>query len=296
MYRTVIETSPTAPSGRGGYNPWGSVGDGTTTNRTSPTLVSTLSSITKIGAGYFHSIAVSSTGVVYTWGRNNYSQLGDGTAIDRLTPVAISDAGYEWKVSTPTISLAAGVYATNQTVTLPASNTASAAYEMKVGAIVFSPGATTYTSAQSITMTSATPGITIRYTTDGTTPTTSCAAYSAPVNIATTTTLKAMGVKADWSDSVVTTGPYTMNFGTLATPSSDQATGTYINSVTVTLSAATGAAIQHLGCGSSRLRLAAVAVRSERGQRRRVRPRFSSPGVTCGPPEPRRVRRHRRAS
>ena len=52
----------------------------------------------------------------------------------------------------------------------PASNTESATYLMQVGPIVVSPSASTYTTPQSVSMTSGTPGTTIRYTTDGSTP------------------------------------------------------------------------------------------------------------------------------
>ena len=56
--------------------------------------------------------------MVYTWGENGNYQLGDGTDVDRWTPTAISDAGYDWNVSTPTLSVDSGIYTTNRTVTI----------------------------------------------------------------------------------------------------------------------------------------------------------------------------------
>jgi len=42
-----------------------------------------------VSAGYFHSLAVGSDGMLYAWGDNEYGQLGDGTTTDRHTPVAV---------------------------------------------------------------------------------------------------------------------------------------------------------------------------------------------------------------
>ena len=55
-----------------------------------PCRVASLSNITAIDAGYFHELALSSSGVVYAWGFNEYGQLGDGTNSDRSTPVVVS--------------------------------------------------------------------------------------------------------------------------------------------------------------------------------------------------------------
>jgi poly(beta-D-mannuronate) lyase len=76
---------------------------------------------------------------------------------------------------------------------------------------VFSPAAGTYTSGQSVTISSATSGATIRYTTNGTNPTSaSGTVYSGPVSIAATTTLKAIAYKSGLTDSAVSTANYTI--------------------------------------------------------------------------------------
>jgi alpha-galactosidase len=60
---------------------------------------------------------------------------------------------------------------------------------------------------------SATPGATIRYTLDGTTPSsTTGTPYSGPLNIAASTTLKALAFASGATDSAVTTGVYTLSF------------------------------------------------------------------------------------
>jgi alpha-tubulin suppressor-like RCC1 family protein len=276
-----------------GANSTGALGDGTTTARTSPVPVTTLSGITKIGTGHDHSLAVTSTGIVSTWGANGNSQLGDGTTVARSSPLAISDAGYDWRVATPTLSVASGTYTTDRTVTvsvattgatirytrtgvdptesdatvtsgstlsvtysqtlkvkawkagMPASHVTAATYTMQVAQPTLSPSGGTYTSAQTVTMTTATPGATLRYTTDGSTPTPASTPYTGAISVGTSTTVKVVGFKTNWSDSTLRTGTFTMNFGTLTAPTVDPATGSYVNSATVTMSALAGAAIRY---------------------------------------------------
>jgi uncharacterized repeat protein (TIGR03803 family) len=81
-----------------------------------------------------------------------------------------------------------------------------------VAAPVFVPAAGTYTSAQTVTMMSASSGASIRYTTDGSTPTeTKGTLYSGPVGISSTTILNAIAYESRFTDSSVTSGTYTIN-------------------------------------------------------------------------------------
>ncbi len=73
-----------------GENARGQLGDGTTTNRSTPVQVSGLAGVTGVAAGGRHTVALKSEGTVWAWGRNNRGQLGDGTTTDRPTPVQVS--------------------------------------------------------------------------------------------------------------------------------------------------------------------------------------------------------------
>jgi hypothetical protein len=74
-----------------GYNTYGQLGDGTTTDRPTPVNVSGLTNgVIAIAGGYNHTCALTGAGGVKCWGRNQYGQLGDGTTTDRPTPVSVS--------------------------------------------------------------------------------------------------------------------------------------------------------------------------------------------------------------
>ena len=109
-------------------------------------------------------------------------------------------------------------------------------YVLPVAAPAFSVPGGTYATTQSVTLTTTTPGATIRYTTDGTTPTpTSGTVYSGAVGVDNSLTLKAIAYENGVS-SGITTAAYTM---VVATPTFSVAAGTYNAAQTVSLSTTT---------------------------------------------------------
>ena len=73
---------------------------------------------------------------------------------------------------------------------------------------VFSPEAGSYTEAQNVTITCATDGATIYYTTDGSDPDDSSNEYSTAIPVTTTTTIKAIAMKAGYTASEIITATY----------------------------------------------------------------------------------------
>jgi alpha-tubulin suppressor-like RCC1 family protein len=71
-----------------GYNGYGQLGDGTTTQRTTP-VVAGVSSVTSTSTGAQHTCAAIADGTVQCWGGNYSGQLGDGTLTQRLEPTPV---------------------------------------------------------------------------------------------------------------------------------------------------------------------------------------------------------------
>jgi alpha-tubulin suppressor-like RCC1 family protein len=82
-----------------GYNLFGQVGDGSTTNSDAPTAVAgvggsgTLSGVTAIAAGSYHSLALGAGGTVDAWGYNPDGELGNGSTTNSDVPVTVEGFG-----------------------------------------------------------------------------------------------------------------------------------------------------------------------------------------------------------
>jgi alpha-tubulin suppressor-like RCC1 family protein len=82
-----------------GNNDYGSMGDGTTTNRLTPVQVSGITNALQVSAAQYQVCALISGGTVKCWGNNGAGEVGDGTTTDRLTPVPVSGVANAVQVS-----------------------------------------------------------------------------------------------------------------------------------------------------------------------------------------------------
>lgn len=79
-----------------GYNQNGGIGNGTTTNASSPSAVEGGLSWRQISVGSLHTCGIDTSGRAYCWGWNSKGQLGVGTTDDTSVPVPVNFNG-TWK-------------------------------------------------------------------------------------------------------------------------------------------------------------------------------------------------------
>ncbi|MDM8525122.1 chitobiase/beta-hexosaminidase C-terminal domain-containing protein [Desulfococcaceae bacterium HSG8] len=148
------------------------------------------------------------------------------------TPISVSESmtirakafKSEWEPS----DQAAGIYTITGQVETP----------------VFSQAPGTYTGAQSIELSCGTPGAVIHYTTDGTEPTGNSRVYTKPIEISSSMTVRAKGLKTGWEPGDTATGVYTIT-GTVANPTFSPDPGIYTETRDVELHCATPDAVIH---------------------------------------------------
>jgi alpha-tubulin suppressor-like RCC1 family protein len=272
---TLQVVAPTMSPVAGTYNVTQSVVLSTTTSGATIRYTTDGSTPTAMSTLYSTPISVTQTTTI--------KAIGLKTGWSNST---VASAVYTLQVVTPTMSPVAGTYNANQSVALSTttsgatiryttngspptsmsplystpisvtqtttinaialktgwsdSTVATALYTLQVATPTFSPGGGTYSTAQTVTIATTTAGATLRYTIDGSTPTTSSPQYSTPIPISTGTTLKARGFKTGWMDSAVGSAVYVFNYGTLAAPTIAPDGGAYTASVNVTMTAPSG--------------------------------------------------------
>jgi len=108
---------------------------------------------------------------------------------------------------------------------LSESSVKSAIYTIDATPPTFSPGAGTYTTAKTVTLADATPGVTICYTLDGSTPTVTSAGacgdagagtvnsytVTGPITVSATTTIEAVAGGNGYAQSALKSATYTIN-------------------------------------------------------------------------------------
>ena len=163
------------------------------------------------------------------------------------TPTSSVGTAYSSPVSiTATCTLEAIAYETGWT----SSSVSSGVYTLSCAAPTFNPAAGTFNNATSVTISTTSSGASIRYTTNGTTPTSSVGTvYSSPVSLTATSTLKAIAYETGYTASAVTSGVYTL---ACAAPTFNPAAGTFNNATSVTISTTTsGASIRYTTNGTT---------------------------------------------
>lgn len=77
-----------------GWNNNGQLGDGTTANKSTPTLISGITNVTSISCGEQHVVASTRNNKIYTWGVNGNGQLGNVTLNRSLSPIIIFEYSF----------------------------------------------------------------------------------------------------------------------------------------------------------------------------------------------------------
>ncbi len=68
----------------------GQLGDGSTTGRHVPTLVSGSNTFAAVSTGYLHTCGLSTSDSLFCWGNSGAGQLGDGSTTPRHVPTLVS--------------------------------------------------------------------------------------------------------------------------------------------------------------------------------------------------------------
>ncbi len=145
------------------------------------------------GATLSMTITDGTTGAVYntSWSINIPQVIGSNSAFAGFT------AGTGGLTATQNLQTWTFVSGTQQQATATAP--------------IFSPAIGSYTTAQSVTLSTPTPGASIHYTTDGSTPTASSTLYSKAITVSVTETIKALAVASGYSNSSISSGTYTIS-------------------------------------------------------------------------------------
>ena len=192
-----------------GYNKYGQLGDGTTTDRNTPVLTDSLGTgrtAVHVTTGFRHACALLDNGDITCWGHNSDGQLGDGTTTDRSSPTAVSTS-YSFDTSR-VMGSGSG------------SGSGSSMTNVAGATCTVSPALPTGLSINGSTCTiSGTPTVETSNTTYTVTANISGTTYQGTVWLATvpfgTITSPVMGAELDLGEAMT---PITLNYTSLAPP------------------------------------------------------------------------------
>ncbi len=201
---------------------------------------------------------VSTSSLSVTWQDNSYNEAGfrlqrstDGSAWSDIAALpydtrSAADSGLQPNTRYYYRVIAFNAYGES------ASTAASGTTDMLIAPVPsIAPNPGTYASPQSVTLTCDLPGAVIRYTVNGSVPSsTNGHAYSAPFTVNSSVTLRAAATLDGYHDSPVATAAIVIS-NSVSTPVFSPAPGVYHAPRSVTLSSATvGAAINYTTDGS----------------------------------------------
>jgi hypothetical protein len=247
-----------------------------TTNQLTPTTASTkyTGPVTIAGAQYLQAVAIAPGYTVSFVASAMYNVTGTAVATPVLSLASGTYTGTQTVSAADATSGAVLYYTTNGTtptsastkytapVTVAATETlnvigiksgaansavANGAYTILTPAAtpLFSLSAGSYTGTQTVSITDATAGVSIYYTTDGSTPTTGSMLYSAPITVGVSETVSAIASSATTSVSPVATAAYTILAPATVPPTVNFANGFASNSLTLNANASlSGTAVQ----------------------------------------------------
>ena len=144
-------------------------------------------------------VAVSVGGTTFSCNGNNTASLTNSATDYSFTGSGTGDIVITW-----TNSSSKAIYVKSVAVTYTSGGSTPTC-----ATPTFSPAAGTYTSAQNVTLSTTTEGATIYYTLDGSDPTDASTEYSSAISVSSTTTIKAIAVKAGLDNSSVASATYT---------------------------------------------------------------------------------------
>jgi Chitobiase/beta-hexosaminidase C-terminal domain/FG-GAP-like repeat len=191
-------------------------------------------------------LRLSRTGTTYVgyWSTDGVNWTEAGSFTDSLTVTGLAPFAWNYNITpsnAPAVTASFDWFHNTTTAVAAATPT-------------FTPASgTSFASTLSVAIADSTPGATIFYTTNGSTPTTSSQVYSGPISINASTTIQALASASGFAQSGIASASYTQSATAAATPTISPANGTTFSStLSVSISDATsGATIYYTTNGTT---------------------------------------------